>query len=76
MAQVNIDDIVEYQTFRKNPGPLLEKAAGGRTLLVVKGRERVVVLDAAAYNALVQRAERHNRIEPAEGRVARAEMEG
>ncbi len=61
MAQVNIDDIVEYQTFRKNPGPLLTQAAGGRTLLVVKGRERLVVLDAASYNALVQRAERHDR---------------
>jgi prevent-host-death family protein len=65
MAQVNIDDIVEYQTFRKNPGPLLEQAANGRTLLVVKGRERVVVLDAATYNALVQRAESLTRIEPA-----------
>jgi prevent-host-death family protein len=65
MAQVNIDDIVEYQTFRKNPGPLLEQAANGRTLLVVKGRERVVVIDAAAYNALVQRAESLARIEPA-----------
>ena len=64
MAQVNIDDIVEYQTFRKNPGPLLAQAASGRTLLVVKGRERVVVLDAATYNALVQRAEGLAHIQP------------
>jgi hypothetical protein len=76
MAQVNIEDVVEYQTFRKNPGPLLEQAAGGRTLLVIKGRERVVMLDAAAYNALVQRAERLNRAETGDGHVRSAEIEG
>jgi len=76
MAQVNIDDIVEYQTFRKNPGPLLEQAASGRTLVVVKGRERVVVLDAATYNALVQRAELQPRIEPAARASHRTGTEG
>jgi prevent-host-death family protein len=56
MAQVDIEDVVEYQTFRKNPGPLLTRAATGRPLLVVKGRERLIVLDAEAYQELVQRA--------------------
>jgi len=56
MAQVEIEDVVEYQTFRKNPGPLLARAANGRPLLVIKGRERLIVLDAEAYQELVQRA--------------------
>ena len=56
MAQVDIEDVVEYQTFRKNPGPLLTRAATGRPLLVIKGRERLIVLDAEAYQELVQRA--------------------
>lgn len=57
MAQVEIDDIIEYQRFRKNPGPLLNRVASGRPLLVLKGRVRVVVVDAALYNSLVQQAE-------------------
>ena len=56
MAQVEIDDIIEYQRFRKNPGPLISRAASGRPLLVLKGQQRVVVVDAASYNSLVQQA--------------------
>lgn len=58
MAQVNISDVIEYPTFRKNPGPLLNRAAEGRTLLLLKGRERLIVVDADAYEELVRRAER------------------
>jgi hypothetical protein len=58
MAQVNIDDIIEYPTFRKNPGPLLNRAAEGRPLLLLKGRERIILMDASAYEDLVRRAER------------------
>ncbi|MBF6614750.1 MAG: hypothetical protein IVW55_16690 [Chloroflexi bacterium] len=56
MAQVEIDNIVEYQTFRKNPGPLLTKVSGGQPLLVLKGRLRLIIVDAAAYNDLVTQA--------------------
>jgi PHD/YefM family antitoxin component YafN of YafNO toxin-antitoxin module len=58
MAQVNIRDIVEYPTFRKNPGPLLNQATEGRTLLLLKGRERIVIMDAETYEDLVNRAAR------------------
>ncbi len=56
MAQVEIDNIVEYQTFRKNPGPLLTRVSGGQPLLVLKGRMRLVIVDAAVYNDLVTQA--------------------
>ncbi|MEO8288790.1 MAG: hypothetical protein ABI670_20415 [Chloroflexota bacterium] len=68
MAQVNIRDIVEYPTFRKNPGPLLSRATEGRTLLLLKGRERIVIMDAETYEDLVNRAarlEQYERHEPA-----------
>ena len=61
MAQVNIGDIIEYPTFRKNPGPLLNRAAEGRPLLLLKGRERIILMDAEAYEELVSRAERAER---------------
>ncbi len=57
MAQVDINDIVEYQVFRRNPGPLLARAAEGRPLLLLKGRTRFVIVDAESYNSLVQRAD-------------------
>ena len=58
MEQVNIalTDIVEYQTFRRNPGPVITRATEGRPMLVIKGRKRVVVLDASKYEQLVLRA--------------------
>ena len=56
MAQVDINDIVEYQVFRRNPGPLLARAAEGRPLLLLKGRTRFVIVDADSYNSLVRRA--------------------
>jgi prevent-host-death family protein len=60
MEQVNIalTDIVEYQTFRRNPGPVIMRATEGRPMLVIKGRKRVVVLDASKYEQLVLRAAR------------------
>jgi hypothetical protein len=66
MAQVNIGDIIEYPTFRKNPGPLLNRAAEGRPLLLLKGRERIIMMDAETYEELVSRAERAERYERAE----------
>jgi len=63
MAQVNIGDIIEYPTFRKNPGPLLNRAAEGRPLLLLKGRERIILMDAEAYEELVRRAEKAERYE-------------
>lgn len=57
MVKVNISDVIEYPTFRKNPGPLLNRAAEGRPLLLIKGRERLIVVDAGAYEELVRRAE-------------------
>ena len=65
MAQVNIGDIIEYPTFRKNPGPLLNRAAEGRPLLLLKGRERIIMMDAETYEELVSRAERAERFERA-----------
>lgn len=56
MAKVDIEDIIEYQVFRRNPGPLLARAAEGKPLLLLKGRTRFVVMDAASYNDLVHRA--------------------
>lgn len=70
MAQVNIGDIIEYPTFRKNPGPLLNRAAEGRPLLLLKGRERIILMDAETYEELVsraERAERHERLDPPDG---------
>ncbi|MEA2574957.1 MAG: hypothetical protein QOH93_2255 [Chloroflexia bacterium] len=57
MDKVNIalSDIVEYQSFRRNPGPVIMRASG-RPMLVIKGRKKVVMLDAAEYELLVQRA--------------------
>lgn len=66
MAQVNIRDIVEYPTFRKNPGPLLSRATEGRTLLLLKGRERIVIMDAETYEDLVNRAARLEKYEERE----------
>jgi|GraSoiStandDraft_30_1057271.scaffolds.fasta_scaffold2643886_1 hypothetical protein len=66
MAQVNIGDIIEYPTFRKNPGPLLNRAAEGRPLLLLKGRERIIMMDVETYEELVSRAERAERYERAE----------
>lgn len=66
MAQVNINDVIEYPTFRKNPGPLLNRAAEGRPLLLIKGRERLIVVDAEAYEELVRQAERGKRLEASE----------
>ncbi len=68
MAQVDINDIVEYQVFRRNPGPLLARAAEGRPLLLLKGRTRFVIVDAESYNSLVQKA--------ADGEHPAAEAEG
>ena len=56
MAPVDINDIVEYQVFRRNPGPLLARAAQGRPLLLLKGRTRFVIVDADSYNSLVKHA--------------------
>ncbi len=58
MDKVNIalSDIVEYQSFRRNPGPVIMRASAGRPMLVIKGRKKVVMLDAAEYEMLVQRA--------------------
>lgn len=58
MDKVNIalSDIVEYQSFRRNPGPVIMRASEGRPMLVIKGRKKVVMLDAAQYELLVQRA--------------------
>lgn len=56
MPQVDMDDIIEYQRFRKNPGPLLDRAADGHPLLLLKGRKRLVVLDMEAYTALIKQA--------------------
>jgi len=66
MAQVNINDVIEYPIFRKNPGPLLNRAAEGRPLLLIKGRERLIVVDAEAYEELVRQAERAQRLDAAE----------
>lgn len=59
MEQVNIalNDIVEYQSFRRNPGPIMSRASEGRPMLVIKGRKKIVMLDAAQYELLVQRAQ-------------------
>lgn len=67
MAQVEIDNIVEYQTFRKNPGPLLTRVSGGQPLLVLKGRLRLVIVDAAAYNDLVTQATSATRLPESTG---------
>ena len=58
---IGLNDIVEYGTFRRNPGPLIKRATTqGRPLLVIKGRQRVVVLEAAEYERLVRRAVRND----------------
>ncbi len=53
---IALSDIVEYQSFRRNPGPVIMRASAGRPMLVIKGRKKVVMLDAAEYEQLVQRA--------------------
>ncbi|HEX8600616.1 MAG TPA: hypothetical protein VF952_19135 [Chloroflexia bacterium] len=65
MDKVNIalSDIVEYQSFRRNPGPVIMRASAGRPMLVIKGRKKVVMLDAAEYELLVQRASTNADIE-------------
>ncbi len=57
MAQVHLQDVVDYKTFRTNPGPQLEQAMRGHPVLVVKGHQRFVVLDAAEYSSLMERLE-------------------
>ena len=57
MAQVQLRDVVDYKSFRMNPGPQLEQASKGRPVLVVKGRQRFVVLDADSYDDIVERLE-------------------
>ena len=66
MAQVNINDVIKHPTFRKNPSPLLNRAAEGLALLLIKGREDLIVVDAEAYEELVFRAERVERPEAVE----------
>ena len=65
MDKVNIalSDIVEYQSFRRNPGPVIMRASEGRPMLVIKGRKKVVMLDAAEYELLVQRASDNAHVE-------------
>jgi PHD/YefM family antitoxin component YafN of YafNO toxin-antitoxin module len=65
MDKVNIalSDIVEYQSFRRNPGPVIMRASAGRPMLVIKGRKKVVMLDAAEYEMLVQRASNNADVE-------------
>jgi PHD/YefM family antitoxin component YafN of YafNO toxin-antitoxin module len=69
--QVNIalTDIVEYQTFRRNPGPIITRATEGRPMLLIKGRKRVVMLDASKYEQLVRRASMNERPDPREQRT-------
>lgn len=55
MAHIQIQDIIEYQTFRQNPGPMLSRAAKRGPLMVVKGRERLIVLEANEYDRLMER---------------------
>lgn len=57
MAKIQLRDVVDYKSFRMNPGPQLEQASNGRPVLVVKGRQRFVVLDADSYDHIVERLE-------------------
>jgi PHD/YefM family antitoxin component YafN of YafNO toxin-antitoxin module len=57
MAKIQLRDVVDYKSFRMNPGPQLEQASNGRPVLVVKGRQRFVVLDADSYDDIVERLE-------------------
>lgn len=57
MAQVHLQNVVDYKSFRTNPGPQLEQARDGRPVLVVKGQQRFIVLDADQYNHIVERLE-------------------
>jgi len=66
MAQVQLRDVVDYKSFRMNPGPQLEQASKGRPVLVVKGRQRFVVLDAEHYDAIVERLEQLEHLEQVE----------
>ena len=55
------EDTVErcggLQELQDDPGPQLEQASNGRPVLVVKGRQRFVVLDADSYDDIVERLE-------------------
>ena len=57
MAKIQLRDVVDYKSFRMDPGPQLEQASNGRPVLVVKGRQRFVVLDADSYDDIVERLE-------------------
>jgi len=57
MAQVHLQNVVDYKSFRTNPGPQLEQALNGRPVLVVKGQQRFIVLDADEYSHIVERLE-------------------
>lgn len=61
MAQVHLNNVVDYKSFRTNPGPQLEQALRGRPVLVVKGQQRFIVLDADYYNHIVERLEQLER---------------
>jgi hypothetical protein len=60
-VNIALTDIVEYQTFRRNPGPIITRATEGRPMLVIKGRKKVVMIDADEYQQLVLRALRQER---------------
>ena len=72
MAQVQLRDVVDYKSFRMNPGPQLEQASKGRPVLVVKGRQRFVVLDAEHYDAIVERLEQLEKLEHEDTDAAQA----
>lgn len=76
MAPVDINDIVEYQVFRRNPGPLLARAAQGRPLLLLKGRTRFVIVDADSYNSLVKHAAEAGHVSREDAEGADAAQEG
>lgn len=58
---IALEDIYDYGRFRRNPGPIMQRASTQRRpLLVIKGRQRVVVINASAYEDLVLRAGRND----------------
>lgn len=73
MAQVHLRDVVDYKSFRVNPGPQLEQASKGRPVLVVKGQQRFIVLDAEYYDTIVERLEQ---LEQMESRLAENQRTG
>lgn len=76
MAQVQLRNVVDYKSFRTNPGPQLEQASKGRPVLVVKGTQRFVVLDAEYYDAIVERLERLEQLTHLDGPVQSTGTEG